>query len=72
MTEFKKSRTFCRAARLSVFAVGITAFCAVLAYGQVEDAASPEATTPPPPYALMQYSTLTGQPIMEIAARPIS
>ncbi len=61
MIDFPKGRTFCRqAARLSVAALGITACTAVLAYAQMEDTASPEATTPPPPYVLMQYSTLTG------------
>jgi hypothetical protein len=60
MSIFQQHNTFCRAARSLVFAIGITGFCAVCAYAQVEDDISPEATTPPPPYALFQYSTLTG------------
>lgn len=61
MSIFQQNHTFCRAARLSVFAMAIAAACTAVAYAQIEDDVSPEATTPPPPpYALMQYSTLTG------------
>lgn len=62
MSIFRKGRTFCRrTARLSLFAVTIIATSATVAYAQTEDDVSPEATTPPPPpYALFQYSTLTG------------
>lgn len=59
MSIIHKQLLFGRISRLSAVAVCITA-CAGLAYAQTEDAASPDATPPPPPYALFQNSTLTG------------
>jgi hypothetical protein len=41
--------------------IGIAAACTVAATAQeLENGANPDATTPPPPYPLLQYSTLSG------------
>ena len=59
MTQSSGSlHAFYRPSRLAAIAV-FCGVCVSVAHGQIEDDAMAEAT-PPPPYTLFQYSTLTG------------
>jgi hypothetical protein len=61
MTLFRKMHyARRRPARLAAFAVVCAAVCVPVAMAQTEDSALSQAAAPTPPYALFEYSTLTG------------